>query len=374
MTSVVLINFDSPTFVDSRGHTVHYQESHSIEDTVVKHGPTGGSFQSTYTFRNHLTVGGVGYEIGAVTTGELVVRCWYRRLDGSGTPTWEATLMNVYTSDSDAMYVDIRIGNSSTDGHYISFGDYNHNFNVAYDLPADQFVEIVVAISGSVAKVYADGVLLGSGACDPIPNPMVYVAADFGGLLNDERMDDFEILINEAYSPIPPPPVYANPYAHFYLGSKRGIVQLDCLEISHPSFSQVYYIVRNACNGLTVTHEDLTVHTYTYYPLKLQRTGAADDLDSTIQITLGDLGELVSNEIDRVRVANTFNIRPTVKFRQYRSDDLTRPIWGPYTFEAPSFQISREGTVFTAQAPQLNVVTTGLTYSMDRFPMLRGFL
>jgi len=166
----------------------------------------------------------------------------------------------------------------------------------------------------------------------------------------------------------------SNPYAEFYLGSRRAVVQLDCFEISHPSFSQVYYIVRNACNGVTVLHEDLVSHDYVYYPLKLQRTGAADDLDSTIQITLGDLGELVSNEIDRVRAANTFSTRPTVKFRQYRSDNLEAPMWGPFIFEAPSFQMSRDGTVFTAQAPQLNVLTTGQTYSMDRFPMMRGFL
>lgn len=166
----------------------------------------------------------------------------------------------------------------------------------------------------------------------------------------------------------------ANPYAEFYLGSKRSVVQLDCFEISHPSFSQIYYIVRNACNGISVLHEDLVSHDYIYYPLKLQRTGSADDLDSTIQITLGDLGELVANEIDRVRADNTFSIRPLVKFRQYRSDDLTTPLWGPFIFEAPSFQMSNEGTVFTAQAPQLNILTTGMTYSMDRFPMMRGFL
>lgn len=166
----------------------------------------------------------------------------------------------------------------------------------------------------------------------------------------------------------------SNPYAEFYLGSKRSVVQLDCLEIGHPSFSKTYRVVRNACNGITVDHEDTLPYVYDYYPLRLQRTGAADDLDSTLQVTLGDLGELVSSEIDHVRAADTFHIRPTVNFRQYRSDDLTGPIWGPYRFEAPTFQMTREGTVFTAQAPKLNLVTTGKLYSMDRFPMLRGFL
>jgi hypothetical protein len=167
----------------------------------------------------------------------------------------------------------------------------------------------------------------------------------------------------------------SNPYAQFFLASPRSVAQLELLEISHPSFSQVYRIVRNKFDGVTVKHEDGTLYSYTYYPLRITRSGATDDLDSTLNIDLGDLGELVNNELDLVRAAGTFSTRPTIKFRVYRSDNLlTGPLYGPLIYEAVHFGMTREGTSFIAQAPTLNVVKTGERYLPQRFPMLRGML
>jgi len=75
-----------------------------------------------------------------------------------------------------------------------------------------------------------------------------------------------------------------------------------------------------------------------------------------------------------VRAAGTFLIKPTVKFRVYRSDDLTAPIYGPFLYDIPAVVLTREGTSFAASAQSLNVVTTGEYYTTDRFPMLRGML
>lgn len=165
-----------------------------------------------------------------------------------------------------------------------------------------------------------------------------------------------------------------NPYARFFLSSPRSVAELELLEISHPDFSQVYYIVRNAFNGVTVTHEDSTSHAYTYYPLKITRSGATDDLDSSLNIDLGDLGEVVSAEIDAVRAGGNFLIKPTLKFRVYRSDDLTVPVYGPFVYDIAAVVLTREGTSFSATAQQLNIVTTGEYYTTTRFTMLRGML
>lgn len=166
-----------------------------------------------------------------------------------------------------------------------------------------------------------------------------------------------------------------NPYARFFLSSARSVAQLELLEISHPAFSRTYYVVRNKFDGVTVIHEDSTTHVYEFYPLRITRNGVTDDLDSSLNIDLGDLGDLVAAEADNVRAAtNGFSTKPTVKFRVYRSDDLTVPLYGPLTYEVEVFVMTREGVSFTAKAPSLNVVVTGEFYTLSRFPMLRGFL
>lgn len=163
-------------------------------------------------------------------------------------------------------------------------------------------------------------------------------------------------------------------YSEFFLGSKSSIVQLDLLEISHSDFTQTYYVVRNATQGVTVTHEDDTEHTYEYYPLSVHGTADREDLDFGIEVTLGDLGEVIPNEIDAITSANGFTEKPVVRYRTYRSDLLTEPLYGPVKLEIKEFAFNREGSKFAAKAPSLNINQTGETYTINRFPMLRGML
>jgi hypothetical protein len=144
--------------------------------------------------------------------------------------------------------------------------------------------------------------------------------------------------------------------------------------ISHPSFSKIYYIVRNAINGITATLEDATTHTFDYYPLAIKQVGSADDLDQKMEIQLGDLGEVIPQEIDRCYNAGTLGIKPQLVYRVFRSDDLTAPMQGPYYFDIPAIGAKKAASGFTAEAPRLNSNRTGESYAMDRFPMLQGFL
>lgn len=163
-------------------------------------------------------------------------------------------------------------------------------------------------------------------------------------------------------------------YAEFFLGSKASVVQLELLEISHPSFTKVYRVVRNAKAGVTVTLETAEVAAFDWYPLKITSTAARADLGQDIQIDLGDLGEVLPLELDAVASSDAFATKPTVKYRTYRSDDLTVPLFGPLVLEVTTFAFKREGSGFTAKAPELNISKTGELYRLDRFPMLRGFL
>lgn len=163
-------------------------------------------------------------------------------------------------------------------------------------------------------------------------------------------------------------------YAEFFLNSKTSVVQLETLEISHPNFTKIYRIVRNAVEGVTLALENGQSVTFDYYPLQIENAGVRDDLDQAIKINLGDLGEVLPKELDEVSSNNGFGTKPTVVYRTYRSDDLSRPLFGPVTLEVSSFAFNREGSTFEAKAPSLNVNKTGELYKLDRFPMLRGFL
>jgi hypothetical protein len=164
-------------------------------------------------------------------------------------------------------------------------------------------------------------------------------------------------------------------YSEFFLNSRATVVQLELLEVSHPDFSAPYRFVRNARDGVTVDLSDTEQEVFfQFYPAKVSSIGTRDDLDAGIRIELGDLGEIIPDELDNVDRAGGWLIKPEVRYWVFRSDDLTAPIYGPLTLEVDTFNFSYEGAAFEAQAPRLNMNRTGERYKLDRFPMLRGFL
>lgn len=162
--------------------------------------------------------------------------------------------------------------------------------------------------------------------------------------------------------------------AEFFLGSNRSVVQLETLEITHPSFSKAYRVVRNARKGITAKIESGSSVSFDYLPMKVTNSGARDDLDNGIQVSIGDLGQTIPKELDRVFNDNAFAVLPICTYRSYRSDDLTHILIGPYKFEIKAIAQDQQGATFEAKAPGLNQSKTGELYRIDRFAMLRGFL
>lgn len=164
-------------------------------------------------------------------------------------------------------------------------------------------------------------------------------------------------------------------YAEFFLAGPSAAAELDLIEITHPEFSQAYYIVRNAVGGVTVTLEDgTTQRAYLYYPLGVKPMGFRDNLDQGFQITVGDTGDTLPEELNRVYNADAMDVYPTFVYRAYRSDDLTVPLYGPVTLRIEKVTQTEEGASFDAIAPSVNNGRTGEVYRLDRFPMLRGLL
>lgn len=163
-------------------------------------------------------------------------------------------------------------------------------------------------------------------------------------------------------------------YVSYFLSSNSDVIQYETLEIAHPNFTQVFYVVRNNTRGITATLENGTSINFVYYPLKITPQGDRNNLDQVIQIEVGDLGEVLPIQLDAVMAADGMATKPTVKYRTYRSDRLNQVMYGPLLLNISSLAFNRSGVVFEARAPSLNVGATGELYTLDRFPMLRGFL
>lgn len=163
-------------------------------------------------------------------------------------------------------------------------------------------------------------------------------------------------------------------YISFFLDCPSAIVKVECLELSHPSFSQIYRIVRNVTAGIEVMHDDGVWYPYVYYPLRIRQQAIASDLDYGIEVDLGDLGTIVPVELKRIRDAGTNDIEISVIYRVYRSDVLNLPMEGPHYLKVHSISYNREGCSFEASASTANANKTGEPYDLIRFYPLRGFL
>lgn len=164
-------------------------------------------------------------------------------------------------------------------------------------------------------------------------------------------------------------------YVAFFLRTQSSVIAIDCIEISHPSFTSTLYYVRNVPDGIALIHEDNSSHYYTYQPMKIDRSNVSNDLEQTMQITIADIDDLFITAIKNIRRSAFPRVKPKIKYRLYRDDDLSSPVMSLQTLEIGNVSKDKSGNVsFEARAPELNSVKTGKTYSVEDFPMLRGTL
>lgn len=162
-------------------------------------------------------------------------------------------------------------------------------------------------------------------------------------------------------------------YVAFFLSGKVQHYEIETLEISHPAFSRVYYIVRNVMEGIALNDENGAQRFFEYYPLKLEDEGASNDLDYGLNIQLGDLNEIIALEEQNLMAQDSFDIKPQIIYRAYHSGTL-EIMNGPLVLEAASIPYSGEGAALRGGAPNLNISGTGIRYDTNRFPSIREFM
>lgn len=164
-------------------------------------------------------------------------------------------------------------------------------------------------------------------------------------------------------------------YVDFFFGAPQSASELQTLEISQPSFSQVWRLQSHYREGFYARLETGEQVFFQYVPMRLNPLEERANLDFGLTVILGDLGEILPEEIQRARAAGTLRTNPpVVKYRAYRTDNLEAPMFGPVSLEARQIARSEDGAKFNAMAPEANANKTGVLYRSDMFPMLQGFL
>nr|WP_315041301.1 DUF1833 family protein [uncultured Moraxella sp.] len=161
---------------------------------------------------------------------------------------------------------------------------------------------------------------------------------------------------------------------YYWLIGRHDDVRLECLEISHPSFSKTYRFVRNHTDGVRVRHENGRYYDYEYLPITIQAGKTSDNLEQAFTIGIGDVGEIMPFEIRRLRNGSHASTRPTVNYRVYLTSDLSEPLSSVLGLEITDNQPKKQGAVFVCKAKETNKTATGVKYTLEDYPTLRGFL
>lgn len=165
----------------------------------------------------------------------------------------------------------------------------------------------------------------------------------------------------------------------FHLDSVSSVVLLETLEISHSLWPAPIRIVTNHPDGISVTLENEQPATFEFIPLMIQRGNTSDDLDQTLNITVGDLGEIVPPLIQKIRDASS-DEKPQVIYRSFAFDAasmvLTKqtPIEIIRGLSVAKMNQDYQATTFEAATSGKNSVKTGRTYNFKEYPDLRGLI
>lgn len=179
-------------------------------------------------------------------------------------------------------------------------------------------------------------------------------------------------------------------YSEYYLNSGPDVAELDMLEIQHFRFDpNVFRLTRNGDiqdltgtdafgnprRGCIVTHEGgAGPFEYEYVPMKIEKLGSGTDMDQSLRVTIGDVGMILAQQLERIDFFNANTVKPIVRYRAYRSDNLTLPLTQtPAVLEMKRVMFNRSGASFEAISPYLNVGKTGIVYTTKDFPTMKAF-
>jgi len=170
-----------------------------------------------------------------------------------------------------------------------------------------------------------------------------------------------------------------NDIKDIHLDCSPSIVPLETLEISHSTWPEPVRIVTNYDGGVDAQLETGETVRFDFAPLLLDFGTTSDDLDQSINVTLGDLGEIVPPLIKKIRESESDEL-PEVIYRRYAFDAASMTFAKPQPIDITKGlyveQMNRDyqATTFEAKTHGKNSVTCGRTLNLRDYPDQMGLL
>lgn len=158
--------------------------------------------------------------------------------------------------------------------------------------------------------------------------------------------------------------------ASFFLTNTRSLYWIDTIEMNHPDFVDPFYFQNEYIDeDIVATNEDSQQVTYSYQLFEVKRNNVVADLDQGVGVTFADYKDVLKAAVNSANTSSPI----TVRYRVFRSDDLTSPMDFIQVLKVVNVSSSADGFVtFQAGAEQLNNVKTGDTYTLNKYPLLKG--
>jgi hypothetical protein len=173
----------------------------------------------------------------------------------------------------------------------------------------------------------------------------------------------------------------------FYLNSLPQDVMVDTVQITYliaPGISKQFNLVRNAPAGFTgysTTSTSSTAITYIFVPFALTRTNTAADLQQSISLTFGYMGDYLNSIFQQIADLKLQGTMPTLVYRSYAmtpteigTTDPATPLYISGTLYINNITMTKEGLAFEAQPYSVNTTGTGYLYLTNIFTGLQAFL
>lgn len=156
---------------------------------------------------------------------------------------------------------------------------------------------------------------------------------------------------------------------NFFLTDTSGVRKVDTIQIYHPDFGNIYYQSEWIDEDVVATNEDATTVTYKYELFTVDRGNVVADLEQELQITFEDYNDVLKDAIYSADHMQAIKL----KYRLFRDDDFSSPLDFIQTLNVIKVSTDSSGAVtFKASAEELNSIKTGIRYTLNEYPLLKG--
>lgn len=154
---------------------------------------------------------------------------------------------------------------------------------------------------------------------------------------------------------------------NFFLTDTSGVLLINTIEMTHPDFSAPMLYQCDIIDSDLITSQG----TFKYQIFEAERGNITSDLDQSVSITFVDFDDAFMQTVTSINKA----IPIELIFRQYREDDLTSPLDFIQTLRIKNISADEYGkATFSATAEQLNNVATGVIYTLEDYPLMKGLI